>query len=234
MAFLSLAACGSDGTSPPIGQPTPSPAPPAIVTLEFDFAAVGSEWTSGIAEFGDRARVNFETGVETVPPDLSTRTGLKLAGTNVTDDLAMFTWRRIINLEANRLYRIETRLELASNVPPGCIGAGGAPGESVFVKAGASASQPGVDAQQQLSVDKANQSQSGSEAVVIGDLAVPGAGTCSSGVFAAKTIEGAASDAPIVSSNANGELWLIVLSDSGFEARSEWYLLNARFTLTPQ
>ncbi|MEE4155527.1 MAG: hypothetical protein V2I27_15315 [Erythrobacter sp.] len=249
IASLCLVACGNDDTPPPVGgpgptptpTPTPSPTPtptptPGIVTLEFDFGAVGEEWTSDIAEWGSsREMVEFAAEVEEVP-DNQGITGLKLAGTNRSDDLAMFTWRRIENLEPDQPYRIEVELEIASNVPEGCVGVGGAPGESVYIKAGASAVEPEVNpADQLLNLDKGNQSNGGENAVVIGDLAVPGLTDCGlEGPFALDMLTTEEDQAPVVTSDENGNLWLILLSDSGFEARSIWYLVSARFTLTAQ
>jgi hypothetical protein len=37
-----------------------------------------------------------------------------------------------------------------------------------------------------------------------------------------------------VRSDASGALWLVLTTDSGFEARTELYLLNAQIELTRQ
>jgi len=65
-------------------------------------------------------------------------------------------------------------IELASDVPSNCVGIGGAPGESVYLKAGVSLVEPvpmleGNDVR--LNVDKGNQAGGGADASVIGNIA---------------------------------------------------------------
>ncbi len=55
----------------------------------------------------------------------------------------MFTIKPL--LKSDKLYKIQIDIELASNVPTHAVGIGGAPGESVYLKAGASPIEPGDD-----------------------------------------------------------------------------------------
>ncbi|MBH5321858.1 hypothetical protein [Aurantiacibacter sediminis] len=229
-----IAACGSDGSPFPGSGASPSPtstSTPVAVTFNVDFGVTGEDWTRDIAEYGNRADTNFISGVENLPPNLPNERGLLLAGSNFTDSLTMYAWRKVEGLAPSQDYRVDVTLLMASDVPPGCVGIGGSPGEGVTVKAGASDEMP--QAGTILNVDKGDQDVGGSEAVVIGDLAVPGAPTCVGGTYASELIGTTPASSPVVSSNESGELWLIVLSDSGFESRSEWYLLEAEFTLDP-
>ena len=71
-------------------------------------------------------------------------------------------------------YLARFNVEIATNVPSGCIGVGGAPGESVWVKAGATTVEPvAIDqgGQLRMNIDKGNQSNGGANAVVLGNVA---------------------------------------------------------------
>lgn len=235
VALLALAGCGGDDMGAP-GLGPGSASPPAPTTLTFDFATRGNEWTAGFAEYnpGRPEQIAFETGVRDLPPPLTVRRGLLLAGTNASGDLFMFAWRKIENLSPGREYRIAVELEFATNAAAGCAGIGGPPGESVYIKAGASGTEPRVattGAPLVVGLDKGNQAQSGSDAVVIGDFASPDAGSCTDPRYATKQLA-TGDDAPVVAANNSGELWLVLGTDSGFEGRTGIYLLEAEFTLT--
>ena len=147
--------------------------------------------------------------------------GLLLAGTNRSDDLVMYVKRRITGLAPTTRYAVRYRLRLATNAGAGCVGIGGAPGESVYVKAGASARAPvpvDRDGTLRLPIDIGDQSQGGWNAKVLGDIAAPTLG-CDGGRFALITRDG--SDQPVFPrTDRSGNLWLFVGFDSGYEGRT--------------
>lgn len=250
LAPLALTACGGDeaGTAPPIGTPPPAPAPsPAPlpeVSTGFDFALGADGWQSGFAEYGadqDEATFEFETGLAQVPPDVNGQ-GFALGAINRSDDLLMYLSSAVSGLEPSQLYRVEARVSVATNVPGGCVGIGGAPGESVFIKAGAN-DEPVErlldtstgQARFEVNIDHGNQSQGGSEAVVLGDFAqsVPTQGRCdASNPYSVKTLstDGAG---PLVTADPNGRLFPFIATDSGFEGRTRIFWLNGEFTFVP-
>jgi hypothetical protein len=159
----------------------------------------------------------------------------------------MYISRPVTGLVPGQRYRVRVDIIFATNVPPGCVGVGGSPGESVAVKAGATATQPSKVTQSgsvRSSIDKGNQSQSGREVITIGNFA-GGGGTCSSGQYALKTLSTAApqatvpplpappADALLLTADAQGRLWIVIGTDSGFEARTEIYYLEGTATFTP-
>lgn len=243
LATLALAGCGGDDNK---GPPSPSPSPtatpnptPTPTTLRFDFAADGANWTAGIADYGppQAELIDFASDVRQLPAPLADRTGYFLGGNNRSDDLAMFIYRPVEGLDPARSYRVEARATIASNVPPDCIGIGGSPGESVYIKAGAVPRTPEVALNAsglfEVNVDKGQQAQSGSEAVVIGDFAAVGAGDCSNGTYVIEVLA-PAPNSPVVKPDSAGRLWLFLTTDSGFEGRTEIYFLDAEFTLVRQ
>lgn len=237
-AGLLLAACNEDSPSPtPTPAPSPSPSP-APVTVASSFAAGPDGWQAGYADYapGQEATIGFTAGHERLPAPLDAHSGVFLASDNRSDDVFMYMWRGVTGLAPNRRYKVEVAVAFATNAPPGCAGAGGAPGESVFVKAGASPREPAteiVNARVVPNFDKGNQATSGVDAVTIGHFAqdTPD-GTCTAPLYRRKTLATGAA-APTVTSDAAGRLWLVIGTDSGHEGHTRIYVLEMAATLTP-
>jgi hypothetical protein len=87
----------------------------------------------------------------------------------------MYLKTRVSGLEPSAPYQVSFIVEFATDVPTGCGGAGGSPGESVYVKAGASSVEPSSSVDQlgwlRMNIDKGNQANGGASAVVIGNVA---------------------------------------------------------------
>jgi len=176
-------------------------------------------------------------GHERLPAPLEDRRGIFLSGENAPDDLFMYIFRRLDGLAASRAYRVDTKIIFATNAPPDCVGIGGSPGESVVIKAGATDAVPTrvleADNYVGSSIDKAQQTNDGTEMKIIGNFAQtePG-GACSGAQYALKTLD-SAGNGPVVTSDAQGRLWLVIGTESGFEGRTTIYYLEGRVTLTP-
>jgi len=119
-------------------------------------------------------------------------------------------------------------VQLASNAPTNAVGIGGAPGEAVTIKAGATSNEPRVvieDGWYRMNLDKGNQSIGGSNMVVIGNAGVKD-DTRQYELITRKT------DSPLkVKADSNGKIWLIVGSDSGFEGYTALYYAQLRVTV---
>ena len=62
---------------------------------------------------------------------------LFISGVNRSDDLFMFYKGQVGGLQGGTTYQVSFQVEFATIAPSGCIGVGGAPGENVYIKAGA-------------------------------------------------------------------------------------------------
>lgn len=255
-----LAGCGGGNTSPPppapplppISQPPPSPpppppAPPPTVRIPFSFATNNDGFTADFSDYspgmeiGDQG-IRFISEVRRLPAPLDARTGLLVGGTNRSDDLFMFIWREVSGLVPGQRYRVETEVLIATNVPAGCVGVGGAPGESVVIKAGASPVQPAKavstspgtvgSVRVNFEKDAGPLTVGGNQVFTIGDFS-GGGGTCNSGIYALKTLRSPADRIPTLTADANGRLWFVIGTDSGFEARTEIYYLEGSATFIP-
>ncbi len=202
--------------------------------VSVDFASDASRWTVGASDYQ----------AETAPSDVSAVVadqgaplrgqGLRIAGTNHSDDLFVYVWRPVDGLEPGQRYRAHWTLQVVAEVPAGCMGVGGAPGEGVTIKAGAASRQPAtvvVDGEYLFNQDKGAQTQGGAEAVVLGDLTSTGT-DCVAVPPELKTLSGAQPGA--VRADAQGRAWLWVGTDSGHEAGSHLNLVSATVVLTPR
>lgn len=194
------------------------------VECSFEFTSDAEGWTGDFADYpvGSAESYKLEFEHTTLPAPLDETEGaLRLSGFNKSDDLFMFIKRKISGLEPNTTYYATFYVEFASNVPDGLYGVGGSPGESVFVKAGATQTEPDREEDDmnyyRMNIDKGGQSQGGADMVMIGDFS----NDTASDDYTLKTVTN--DNRFSVTSDANGELWLIAGTDSGFEATTTIY-----------
>ena len=237
-----LSAC-EFGSPAPTPSPTPAPAPtptpaPSTVTVASSFAAGLDGWQASYADYtpGQEATIGFASGHEQLPPPLDASAGVYLDSDNRSDDVFMYLWRPVTGLAPNRRYRVEVSVTFATDAPPGCFGIGGSPGESVYLKAGASPREPANEITNGLIVpnfNKGNQSESGADAITIGDFAQPTPGDdCLAPSYQRKTLT-TGNNPPFVTSDADGRLWLVIGTDSGYEGHTRAYFLELTAVLTP-
>lgn len=191
----------------------------------FDFANGSVGWTGDFADYpsGEEEFYRLEVGFARLPPYLaSDRFAFVLSGNNHSDDLCMFLRRKVTGLSPDTAYEVRFRVRLASNAPAGVMGIGGAPGESVFVKAGVSLNRPAADpATRLLNIDKGNQAVGGADAMVLGDVAVDT--PLAAPRYRFKVLENLGEPFSF-RTDASGEAWLFVGTDSGFEGSTRLFV----------
>jgi hypothetical protein len=124
---------------------------------------------------------------------------------------------------------------VASNAPSDCIGTGGAPGESVILKAGASAIEPLpvlTENGLRMNVDKGEQAAGGPAASVVGNIANGLPCDAVNDTPYATLMRRHTHPVP-VTANSDGELWLLVGTDSGFESLTALYYERIDVALLP-
>lgn len=189
-----------------------------------DFKTGADSWQVGFADFAvyqdTTADFFYEQKVLPAPLD-TTKKSLRVSGYNRSDDLFMYVKKRITGLRPDTDYELQFNVEFASNASNASFGVGGSPGASVYLKVGASAVEPAkilVGDHFRMNIDKGNQATDGKDMVVIGNVGADTEEgryelvqrTNATKSFSAKT-------------SATGELWLIVGTDSGFEAKTDLY-----------
>lgn len=207
------------------------------VVREFDFSAGDQGFASGFADLPasyDPALYNLVADHRDLPAEMGGGKGLFISGMNRSDDLWMFWKKKLTGLQPNTEYQVVLDVEMASNVVAGITGVGGAPGESVYVKAGASQAEPNVaeDSQGQLrlTVGKGNQSTSGSAAAVLGNVAKEN-NTSDQYALVHRNNRSVQQSA---TTSADGSLWIFFGTDSGFEGTTSLYYTNAAAVLAPK
>jgi hypothetical protein len=185
---------------------------------------------------GENAFYELDYAYEPLPAPLQARRGLRLSGNNHSDDLAMLVKAPVEGLLPDTLYRLEMELEMASNIPTGCSGIGGSPGDSVYMKLGAATNEPltvtdPADNMLRLNFDFGQQSQGGAGAIVVGTLA--NSKSCDVSVEAPWELKTVTTQGePLrARTDADGTLWVVAGSDSAFEGRSDWYLTRLQVRL---
>ena len=155
-----------------------------------------------------------------------------LQGHNRSDDLFMFLKRRVEGLRPETAYSVTVSLDLATNVPAGLVGIGGSPGESVHVKAGASAVEPLVEQDDagylRINIDKGNQATGGEAMINLGNVAHP---EVTGDEYKIKTMHHEGRPLEVISDDG-GRIWLIVGTDSGFEGLSAFYYARITYIFT--
>ena len=145
--------------------------------FSFDFRSDTDGWIVGFADLPvDYYQSIYDLDHEHLQlPDGLKGSGIYVQGHNRNDGLFMFLKRRVDGLRPNTACEVYVSVDLATNAPVGSVGIGGSPGESVFLKAGASTVEPLVEEDSnrylRMNIDKGNQSRAGESMVVLGNVA---------------------------------------------------------------
>lgn len=196
----------------------------------YSFSKGFAEWKGDFCDYpvGEEAFFELAMGWENLPvrveePVLGLLTkGLFLSGNNHSDDLFMFVKRQVRGLRPNTRYAVRFSVLIETDIPEEAWGIGGSPGKSVYFKVGASTVEPKkveVDGYYLLNVDKGDQSQDGTNAVVIGDLEKTGSFDLD---YLPKQLE--SSHSLFVESDSQGRIWIFAGTDSGYEGWTKVYI----------
>lgn len=211
--------------------------------LEFAFTFDQDEqqWTGGFADLPiDHEEHGYDVAFRhaDIPVEGEESRGLLLTGNNHSDDLFMYVTRGFgpeDGLTPGTPYTVDVSFDLATNVPPGMMGIGGSPGESVYIKAGVVDRQPQAEegaadgeGYYVMNLDTGSQSRGGEDMTVLGNAAKAEGEGAGDESFRYKPFQASFE----VTTNQDGRLWVIIGADSGFEGISRLYLGNIGVTFT--
>lgn len=217
MAMLGFSGCdkNDDDEDTPIGP------------FYYDYEQDTQGWLAGFADYSsvmDPGQFEFEFSRQSLPAEVGQNAmALRISGRNLSDDLFMFVKKKLTGLQPNHTYKATFRITLASSYPEQ-VGIGGSPGASVYLKAGGTTHEPmpidlgGAGNNIRMNLDKGEQASSGSNMVVLGNIGIPG----QQATYSLITRDNAQNPVSITA-DANGELWVIVGTDSGFEGTTQLY-----------
>jgi hypothetical protein len=204
--------------------------------LVFAFCHDSGGWVASFPDLpadeleGELFALSFRRAAVPDQPELIR--GLRLSGANRSDDLFTFLKRQFAGLVPGARYAVGLHATLYTEAGRGCVGIGGAPGEDVTVKAGAVPFEPLAVSENgvlRMNLDKGEQASGGADAVVLGDLAADRA-RCEGGVFVPKRFA-TAGEAILGEADDDGNLWVILGTDSGFEGTTTYFVTALRLRL---
>jgi hypothetical protein len=163
-----------------------------------------------------------------IPRELGEGQAFYIQSMNRSDDMFMFLKKEVSTedgLATASEYRVSFDIWVASDAPTGCAGAGGAPGESVYLKAGAHADEPValLDAagDLRLNIDKGQQAEGGGDAGVVGTM--ENGRSCEGNERPYVRLRKTYTHPHPVRTDDRGTLWLVVGTDSAFEGLTGLY-----------
>lgn len=208
---------------------------PGSFSHVWDFTTDMEGWTAGFADYPPNLGTGYDlmSGWASLPADLPAGGGVRINGNNHSDDLFMYLTTAITGLRASTAYMLNVVLVIGTNASGDCGGIGGAPGGSVAMKIGASAIEPSAQLDNlgwlRLNLDKGNQSVGGADLEVVGDISntlpcVGGMAPYQSKTFTLSNFS--------VTSSADGKIFAILGTDSGFEGITTLFYDRIAITLT--
>ncbi|ALS25935.1 copper amine oxidase domain-containing protein [Paenibacillus sp. 32O-W] len=208
------------------------------VKVSYTFANSKEGWSGGFADLPVKYsqhtyRLDFKWSA--IPlREGAQKYGLQISGMNRSDDLFMYISRKIGKAEGLRphtTYKVHLSFDLATNESKGLIGAGGSPGESVYVKAGVVNVKPEALEKDndgtpyyRMNIDHGNQSKSGKDMKVLGNIVKE---STAEG-YALKSFDGSFT----ARTDGTGALYLIIGTDSGYEGMTSLYYTNIKASFT--
>ncbi|MFJ8519569.1 protease inhibitor I9 family protein [Lysinibacillus xylanilyticus] len=206
------------------------------IIVESTFSKDKNGWIGGFSDYPYKDKVHYKLrfSLKSLPKEINIkRKGLYLSGYNGSDDLFMFVKKKLDTndrLKPNTKYSVTFDFDIATNARDE-VGVGGSPGKSVFVKIGATNTEPTPIMDKTgfylMNIDKGNQGVEGKDAFIIGDLQKT---TIASEKYELKPFNN--KQRPfIVETDKNGELWLFIGTDSAFEGVTSIYYPRIKVTL---
>ncbi|WP_432665435.1 stalk domain-containing protein [Wukongibacter baidiensis] len=207
------------------------------ISYNFDKDLQGFEGGFADLPLGDDVKDFYELDFKykDIPVKDEGSKGIYMTGNNHSDDLFMYIYKNIGKdgeLKPNTRYSMDLTFKMATNVPAGMVGIGGSPGESVYVKAGITNKKPNAILDEnnhyRLDIDKGNQSQGGKDLSTIGNMAK-----------ADETMDDSYSykhfrTTSIVETDSEGNAFIVIGLDSGFEGKTEVYFDDIMISFTEQ
>ncbi len=216
-------------------------APTVTFSFDLDRTADAGEWTAGFSDYAPQMEeaMDLQSGHALLPESfgMEGKKGLFISARNHSDDVFMFWTSRVTGLEPDRWYQVDFEVEFATEAPAECVGVGGAPGESVWVKAGVAEVEPeaalatgGGEELWLMNVDKGNQANGGPDAHLLGDIGIASS-DCLDWKWGVKTL--VSSEPFDFRTDASGAGWILLGTDSGFEGTTRLFYTRLEAVFRP-
>lgn len=219
-------------------QQQPAATISSILVVTSNFAQGSDGWLPVFTDYNlVQSGFEFLAEVRNLPDYVEVprpfRQAYYLQSHNRSDDVFMFLKRVLTSAEGivpDTNYRLSFNLWFASNAAD-CVGAGGDPGTSVYLKAGGSTQEPVPLLQSNgyisVTIDKGNQSTGGSEMGVVGNIS--NGGSCATPTYV--LLQKSYQHPHPIRSSSSGDLWIAVGTDSGYEGFTGLYYYQIQVRL---
>jgi|WetSurMetagenome_2_1015567.scaffolds.fasta_scaffold209457_1 hypothetical protein len=204
-----------------------------VLEFNYTFTAGTENWQSLFSDYpvGEENFYELEFTNAFLPPPLDQNIkSLKISGNNHSDDLVSVIFHRFENLQINKAYSITFNIDFASNTPIGAVGVGGDP--NLFIGVGGLNYLPknnidNLNTYRPNFISKIQSGQSNEVFQIIGNIGVSTTIPTPYTIINRNNIGN-----PItIKSNSEGQIWLMIAIDSGFEATTTLYYksINIKF-----
>jgi len=190
-----------------------------MASSSFDFSDCDHGWVAGFADYDvdEPAKFQLEHGFRARPVELGPGGSLFISGMNRSDDLFMYYKKKLSGLPRSSPCSLSFSIELASKYISE-VGVGGNPGLGVTLKGCASKTEPVLGADGRLDIDIGAQQNPGSDSTVLGHIDKPVDGTDRYVLIQRGSEKRLKSETA-----ADGSLWVLIGSDSGYEGKTALY-----------
>ena len=218
LLFISCVSCSDDNNDQP-----------QEVNKSYLFVNDLEGWEADFADYPFEEEIFYELDYSFKPlpePLDQSDFAFMQSGNNHSDDLFMFIKREIKGLKPNTNYDLYFNIDFATNAPNNSFGVGGSPATSVYIKAGASISEPikELDSSNmyRMNIDKGNQAEEGEDMINLGNFS----NETDEATYALKNLS---NENPFsVKTDESGNLWVILGADSGFESTTTIYYTSIK------
>lgn len=199
-----------------------------VVTITETFESGANGWAAVFGSYpeGEEEFYELDSGIKALPSPLDqTKKSFMLSGNNHSDALRMFIAKQIGGFTPGAAYELDVDLLLASKYPEMSAGIGGSPGGAVHLVAYASANgyakkytgsteEPNYF---EIEIKKDTVDNKAQSVAELGTVGIDG------NEFVYKLIDRENDESMICKADAQGKIWVVVGTWSGFEGISTLY-----------
>ena len=199
----------------------------------FDFNKIGTEnWKSLFSDYPvgkeDFYELIFEHSALPEPLDTNLMS-LKISGNNHSDDLLSVIYRKFDDLQPNKKYLVTFDIDFASRAVKGGLGSGGSPDLSIGAGGISFVPENTIDNRNYYQPNFESRLQSGLSNEVFKVLGKIGGSDSYPPSFTLLNRNNL--EAPIeIETNSEGEAWLMIATDSGFEGVTTLYYKSIKIS----
>lgn len=199
--------------------------------VKSDLSKGTDGWLAFFSDYPRNSDTFYELRYEyaPLPAPIDQGNALKISGNNHSDDLLCLIYKRIDGLKPNKIYTVGFSIDLASNVAKNSVGVGGSP--DLMLGAGGTSTPPSnvVDNIDYYRPNFTVALQSGLPNEVMDTLGR--IGVAENNTVYTMINRNNLSHKIQLKANENGQLWLMIGTDSGFEGITTLYYSKITVTL---